>query len=427
MDAVNRSPKYRARRVAFALACTAVLLQDGPFLSSVQASTPPKGGAASSAIGRSGVGRASVGFEHSETIVVRDGKPFRVTQHSATVLQETPSGSSRRPVRSSVARAARDLEVNFGVANDRLKWPATIAQAGDLPESLSLPEFGETDAPAVSQERREHVRHIIERIRPNADPDTIDIWVEQFASLPDGNIEFLVTQSSLLKGDSQLPSILGGAFESTLDSSEARTSQSSTDVMIQPAANRSLIESDDVVSRNLANVMTVGYREELELKAASASAVPGLRRLAMFQHGTGPSVVTGSSLHLAIQTPGAVFFQLEDGRLTRNGMFERLDDGRIGITDGDSVVALKESPVIGSLERVRIEADGTVFEGERPVGVISVGTVQQPELLSTDDGVYFKTDAEVAMATEIELLAGSLELSNVDVPRNRYLQFAHRP
>lgn len=373
------------------------------------------------------VDRSSLGIEPSETIVVRGGKALGVGK---PVMAEklTLAGTRRvssRPVKKPPV-SNLNLQLVSGQAGLRLPSPRRGSEGSQevLPELKEAPTPKE---PTVSKERREHVRRIIQRIRPNADADTVDIWIEQFASLPDGNIEFLVSQSSLLKGASSLPSILGDSSESSSDHSESDSTLTPDDLMIQPAAMTGTAKSHSIVSRNLANAMTVGYREELEIRAASASVASGLKRFAVFHHGTGTTVVTGSPLHLAIQTSGAVFFQLEDGRLTRNGMFSRLSDGRIGITEGSSVVALKDSPIVTTQAAVEIRPDGTVLEAGKRIGRIAIAMVQQPELLVSTDGVYFRTDADVVTATEVELQSGALELSNVDVPRNRYLQFAQRP
>jgi len=433
MDAVSRISRVRGKWmvVAISLSTTMALIAS----TSLQAMIPPKSDA-SKAVAESAttasptVDRSGVSFEPSETISVRGRERVRTRKAVATVSHKSVAEIRGIPIPVADENALPKIKTNvdrFGdmgtsqMATSSPRTPLRFSVPPDFAEIAELKESG------ISPERRAHVRSIIERIRPNADPDTMDIWIEQFASMPDGNIEFLVSQSALLNGNSQLPSILGGGSESANGDSTLNMPQSLAGPTIQPATTSLSAAAVDVVSRNLSNVMTVGYREELELTTASASPVVGLKRLAVFHHGTGPSVVTGSPLHLAIQTSGAVFFHLADGRLTRNGMFSRLDDGSLGISEDDADVALEDSPVVHSLTSFRIQPDGTVFEDGKRVGVISIVAVPQPELLTTDDGVYFQTDADVKAATEVELQIGALELSNVDVPRNRYLQFANRP
>jgi|GEM_PF-6742414 len=423
MDAVSSSTTWRVNHPLFSAAWIAASL----LQSSVLGMTPPRTAAKTLAADSVDADRSSLGFERSETIVIRGGKAFR-SDKPVSAAKQPRAGTSPGSIRSAKKRPVSNpsLQLVSGQAGIRLPTPGRGSEDPQevLPELKGAPT---PEAPTVSKERREHVRRIIQRIRPNADPDTVDIWIEQFASLPDGNIEFLVSQSSLLKGASSLPSILGASSEWSSGLSVSDSTLASDDLMIQPATMSGTAKSHSIVSRNLANAMTVGYREELELKAASASVVSGLKRFAIFHHGTGPTVVTGGPLHLAIQTPGAVFFQLEDGRLTRNGMFSRLSDGRIGITEGSSVVALKDSPIVKTQADIEIRPDGTVIEAGKRIGRIAFATVQQPERLASTDGVYFRTKANVVTATEVELQSGALELSNVDVPRNRYLQFAQRP
>ncbi len=423
MDAVNRSPRTNFYRTLFIVVVVSVTT-----LNRSHAMNSPATEVSDTADSLTSNSQPSARRFPIRVRLLRTNGT--VTKSVATVSHQNSATSSRRPV--LVAHGTASPATTDG--RDRPEGNDDVGLTSSQPDDVSridvLPartESIELEVPRIGKERRDHVRRIIKKVRPEADEDAIDIWVEEFASLPDGNIEFLVSQSSLLKGGIELPAILGDSVDGSNNSSEPEASQSPTELMIQPATLSGSAKSDEVITRNLKNVMTIGYREELELKAASVSTTSGLTRLPVFHHGTGPSVVTGSPFHLAIQTAGSVFFQLEDGRLTRNGMFSRLSDGRIGITDGSSEVALKDAPVVKSPAGIQIRPDGIVLEAERRIGRIAIVAVLQPELLNSQDGVYFEAKGEVGAATEVELRVGALELSNVDVPRNRYLQFAQRP
>ena len=118
-----------------------------------------------------------------------------------------------------------------------------------------------------------------------------------------------------------------------------------------------------------------------------------------------------------------MFFQLIDGRLTRNGMFARMNDGRLGLQAGDSYVALQDSPVVSGHLSCEILSDGHVIAGgnRNPIGRIRVVSVERGDQLTTDDGVYFRADKAVKRTEDFILQPGAVELSNVNVNQNRQI------
>ena len=73
-----------------------------------------------------------------------------------------------------------------------------ISEAVELP-SKTVP----------SERRRQQVRQLIQSLLPDREIAGLDIWVDQFADLPDDEIRFMVTQSSILQSDSLLPAMSG--------------------------------------------------------------------------------------------------------------------------------------------------------------------------------------------------------------------------
>jgi len=169
--------------------------------------------------------------------------------------------------------------------------------------------------------------------------------------------------------------------------------------------------------------MTVGYRDRLDFTVISAVPNSDSQRISMTRLTCGDVFVTGDPLHVALRTAGLVFFQLADGRLTRNGMFVRTDDGRLGLKAGDGFVAMQNSPVFPPDIQCTIADDGRILERDssQSFGTIRVVTADRADQLSTNDGVYFTTSSEVRLAEDFELQSGAFELSNVDVKHNQQI------
>lgn len=305
------------------------------------------------------------------------------------------------------------------------------SQPNDEPEfaseSLFLPldmETSDQNPPhtaisVVSEDRRQHVRKLLQKLRPQHDPDAIDVWVEQFANMADEEITFLMTQSESMTGVPGITPLSSGLQSDLFEpatSSEHSLSPEDSDARRWPESGA------DTARQNLRNSMTVGYRDQLAINIVSAGLPTTTEQLTLPRLTCGPLLNTGDPLHLALETPGLVFFLLEDGRLTRNGSFCRMEDGRLGLKASPGYVALHESPILSEDTVYSISSNGQVVArgADQPVGTIHVVTVAAGKLTS-DDGVYFRTTGDVSPATEFQLKSTALELSNVDVEHNNRL------
>lgn len=263
----------------------------------------------------------------------------------------------------------------------------------------------------VPGKRREHVRQLIRRLRPQESAAAIEVWLEAFEHSADDEIAFLINQSGLpgeMDASPLSSSVLGnsaggGAFPSN--------DAESMNLQIESART------------NLNNIMTVGYRGRIDVRMVSAGADTDSQQISLRRMACGNLFMTGDPLHVALRSPGLVFFQLADGRLTRNGMFVRTDDDRLGLRAGDGVVAIQNSPIVPADVQCTIAADGRVHDGDsnRSFGAIRVVTADRADQLSTNDGVYFTTRSEVRPAEDFELRSGGFELSNVDVKYNQQI------
>lgn len=296
-----------------------------------------------------------------------------------------------------------------------------LAIAPPADDAISVEQVFHAIEPAVpapvSDERREQVRQLLRHLKPKQSESTIEVWVDEFCEMSDDEISFLVTQSGMLAGVSggsvlsdSIPGGLGLKMETELNHRNVAAGQE---------------ERQSAIARhNFKNIMTIGHRGQVELTVVPADKKADPEQIAIYRLSCGDVVVTGNRLHIALRTPGAVFFQLSDGRLTRNGRFTRLATGKLGLAGGGESVALQDSPTLPADEFWSISRDGRVLVGgdsANSLGKIRVVRVTQPEQLTSEDGVYFRTESSVISVEDVQLQAEALELSNVDVIRNQQL------
>ncbi|MEQ4538696.1 MAG: flagellar basal body rod protein FlgF [Billgrantia sp.] len=195
------------------------------------------------------------------------------------------------------------------------------------------------------------------------------------------------------------------------------------------------MDQQAVVSHNLANVSTSGFRAQLHAMRAvpveGEAALPTRISVAASTPGSdfspGPITRTGRELDVALEANSWLAVQADDGTeaYTRRGDLQ---------VDGDGLVTVVGRPVIGEGgpiivplgSSVTIGADGTlsaIGEGEGPEALVDVGRLKlvTPEqaLLRGDDGLFrMPPNAEGEAAAleaddEARLASGALEGSNV--------------
>lgn len=208
----------------------------------------------------------------------------------------------------------------------------------------------------------------------------------------------------------------------------------------------------DVISNNIANMSTTGYRPRVAefadlayqqvLTPGTITSQTGTLVPAGIQIGTGvrPSTVsmqitqgalnpTGNELDVAIDGSGFLEVTLPSGEVayTRDGMLNRSPEGELVTSDG---YALSDGIVIPEdALRVSIARDGEVsvyFENQpdgQPIGTISLTRfVNEKGLLAVGDNLFRETEASGAANRLVAgteglgiLRQGFLEDSGVDV------------
>jgi flagellar basal-body rod protein FlgF len=190
------------------------------------------------------------------------------------------------------------------------------------------------------------------------------------------------------------------------------------------------------VAHNLANVASAGYRaEEHRLRAVqvqSNAQQKGLPTRAFAvdasthtDYTSGPMMITGRPLDMAVQGAGWFAVQLADGSeaYTRNGSFEINVNGIVQTRSGLPVQGDGGAIAIPPDVKISVGADGTMSAvpetgAQNTVSVIGrVKLVNPPEadLVRGEDGLFRLRDGSAAPTDErVTITAGSLEGSNVN-------------
>ncbi|MBK5929778.1 flagellar basal body rod protein FlgF [Halochromatium salexigens] len=191
-----------------------------------------------------------------------------------------------------------------------------------------------------------------------------------------------------------------------------------------------------LVSQNLANVTTAGFRAQLyaaravpvqgeaplHTRASTVASSPGS------DFSPGPISTTGRPLDVLIEQDGWLAVQADDGTeaYTRRGDLQ-IDANGVVVVVGRPVVG-DNGPIIVPLDsQVVIGSDGTlsaIGPGEGPEAIADVGRVKlvdpgEQTLIRGEDGLFRPPedeDGEVAVLgqdEDLRLVVGSLEGSNV--------------
>jgi len=186
----------------------------------------------------------------------------------------------------------------------------------------------------------------------------------------------------------------------------------------------------DIISNNLANVNTPGYKKDKMLfesmlaGAANPPAVPQgstadpilQKENVYIDYGSGPISQSGNPLDLAIDGPGFFVIQSPEGpAYTRQGNFRLGADGTLVTSEGYQVMGQNGSIRVqgGSVE---IDAKGVVTVDGTPSGTISVVDFPRPyNLKKTSSAQFLTVDPQVIpQAATGSISQGHLEGSNVE-------------
>jgi len=189
-------------------------------------------------------------------------------------------------------------------------------------------------------------------------------------------------------------------------------------------------EALDVAAGNLANAGTAGYRAEREYfrsailgpdalnsqlnTTVNAFGVLGGSRLDMSQGALTP---TGNPLDLAIEGDGFFSIRTQQGiRYTRDGQFERAQDGTLTTQAGEAVLDAAQKPIRVPAGQIAVGSDGAVSVNGAIAGKIAVlGFASGVQLTAEGANRYAAADGSQPTAAAGTIRQGALESSNQDV------------
>lgn len=192
---------------------------------------------------------------------------------------------------------------------------------------------------------------------------------------------------------------------------------------------RSRMQALDMLSNNLANANTTGFKLDREFYSLftgnadgadgeEAAQIPDVKsRWTDFSQGT--LNVTKNPLDLALTGPGFFTINGPSGPLyTRNGSFTLSSAGVLTTSDGYAVAGAGGAQ-IQTLSREPIEVDpkGGVHQGPSTIGQLQIVNFKNPQVLSKIGNSYFvNSDPSMQPApSDATVSQGQLEGSNVQL------------
>ncbi len=195
---------------------------------------------------------------------------------------------------------------------------------------------------------------------------------------------------------------------------------------------KSTLDRQAVVSNNLANVSTAGFRADVGVYRAipvegqgMATRTSVLESVPGTDFATGPTMETGRALDVAITGRGWFAVEAADGTeaYTRNGAFEISAEGALVTKNGQNVLGDGGPIAIPPNSSVSIGRDGTVsavptqppFNAVTVLGRLKLVDPDEATIHKGPDGLFRVKDGSNADADEkVSLSSGALEGSNVN-------------
>ncbi|MEI6026717.1 MAG: flagellar basal-body rod protein FlgF [Betaproteobacteria bacterium] len=198
-------------------------------------------------------------------------------------------------------------------------------------------------------------------------------------------------------------------------------------IYLSMAAAKATMQRQEVVSHNLANVSTNGFRAELSAFRAvpvrgdgASSRVYALESTVGYSNAPGVVQTTGRPLDVAVKGNSWLAVQALDGTeaYTRAGAMEVNAEGLLTDLQGRPVVGDGGPLTIPANAQVEVASDGTVSakvgrERPQPLGRLKLVTPEAPLQRGTD-GLFRAAEGDLGADPTARLQSGALEGSNVN-------------
>lgn len=185
-----------------------------------------------------------------------------------------------------------------------------------------------------------------------------------------------------------------------------------------------LLREMHIVANNLANMATTGYRQEGIVFSEYVKQIGNDQSVSMARANTratsftqGSLEKTGAALDIALEGDGFFLVQTAHGeRLTRSGSFSTDAAGRLVNADGHTVLDTGFTPIILPRDGsdIAVAADGTISQQGNPIGQIGAFQPIDHAGLAREDGVLFSSANGIEAASDVRMVQGFLEASNVN-------------
>jgi flagellar basal-body rod protein FlgF len=196
-------------------------------------------------------------------------------------------------------------------------------------------------------------------------------------------------------------------------------------LLVGLTAQITLRRNMEIVSNNLANVSTSGFKREapafeellvpVEAESAQLSEVSFVRDWGVVRDMTaGPLMQTGSPLDVSIEGEGFLVVRTPEGeRFTRDGHLKLDAGGKLVTSDGHAVLSDGGEITIPEGETsIKIAQDGSVSTIQGQAGKLRVVTLPPASLRKEGYNLY-RSDEQPAPAPGARVVQGAIERSNV--------------
>lgn len=199
-------------------------------------------------------------------------------------------------------------------------------------------------------------------------------------------------------------------------------------IYLSMAGAKAAMQRQDVLSHNLANVTTNGFRAELQAFRAvpvrgdgASTRAYALETTIGYNDAQGPLTPTGRNLDVAMQGRAWLAVQANDGTeaYTRAGSLDVNAEGLLVMRNGMPVLGDGGPINVPPNSAVEIGSDGTVSaklpnQKPTPVGRLKLVTPEAANQLTRgDDGLFRAADGDLPADPAARLQDGALEGSNV--------------
>jgi len=197
-------------------------------------------------------------------------------------------------------------------------------------------------------------------------------------------------------------------------------------IYLSMSGAKAMMQRQDTLANNLANVSTPGFRAELQaFRAVPVQGSGASTRVYALEttpgYDTTPGVVTntGRSLDVAVKGNSWLSVQALDGTeaYTRGGALDVTSEGALVTLSGLPVIGDGGPIQVPANSAVSIGGDGTVIATSTTGKITTVGKLKlvTPEtpLQRGEDGLFRGVDGDLTADTKARVQEGALEGSNV--------------